>query len=140
MTHERCARREGAYFGAGTGCQSGTGAGMVWIMVFFLFCFAGAQENRILELEFMIRAVGNTVAADTRYRNSDQGSEGQGFDVGCQGWNEGEEHPSGRRRGWKDRHGRYGPRPGHRTPLSTPILMMMGVVHVSDFRRQPIIP
>ena len=67
-------------------------------MAFFLFCYAGAQENRILELEFMICAVGNTAAADTRYRNSDQGSERQGFNVGRQGWNEGEEHPSGRRR------------------------------------------
>jgi hypothetical protein len=35
----------------------------------FLFCHAGAQENRLLELEFLIRAVGNTVAADTRYRS-----------------------------------------------------------------------
>ena len=56
-------------------------------MAFFLFCYAGAQENRILELEFMICAVGNTAAADTRYRNSDQGW------LRLPGYGEGEHQP-----------------------------------------------
>ena len=45
-------------------------------MAFFLFCYAGTQETRLLELEFIIRAVGNTVAADTRYRSPAQPKSG----------------------------------------------------------------